>query len=191
MAPSLRDILSLILFTLLFSQNIVSQPKVGESISLSVGFGITAPFDDIDLGGSGFYVESEYVIGLKKWLGVRPYVGFISTSPDKNNTAENLSEFEVTSKAFFFGGKARILAPIPWFAPYIEIGIGTSIGSFVTYTPYENIEKNGIVLHIPFTIGVALGPKNNFEIAFNYYFLNSVAQFNGAAAIGFSFPLKD
>lgn len=168
-----------------------AQPRVGESVSVSIGYGITAPYDNIDVISSGFYAEGEYVFGIKKWFSVRPYAGFISTSPDDYNTTENLLEYQVSSKSFFFGGKARIAAPIPWFAPYIEIGIGASIGSFVTYTPIKNIEKNGLLMHIPVTIGVALGRKNNFDIAFNYYFHNSVEQFNGAATIGFSFPIKE
>ena len=45
-------------------------------------------------------------------------------------------------------------------------------------------------MHIPWSIGVALGPKHNFEISFTYYDHPSVDQTCGAAAFGFSFPLK-
>lgn len=46
------------------------------------------------------------------------------------------------------------------------------------------------MLHIPFSIGLELGKKHNFGIAFTYYFHISVEQFAGAAAIGLSIPLK-
>jgi hypothetical protein len=45
-------------------------------------------------------------------------------------------------------------------------------------------------MHIPFTIGLAIGRKHNLDFAFTYYYQPSVEQFSGATAIGFSFPLK-
>src|SRR5690606_7662679 len=130
------------------------------------------------------------VFGLTKWFGVRPYAGLVLTSADNNNDRQTQSAYKATSKAFLLGGKVRITGPIPWVAPYIEIGLGASIGSFITYTPYTNKEDNGLIMHIPFSIGLALGPKHNFDIAFTYYEHPSVDQFAGAAAFGFSFPLN-
>ncbi len=190
MAPSFSGILAVTFFILFFSNKLAAQPKKGEFISVSIGYAMSAPYENIDLSGSGFYAQGEYVFGLTKWFGVRPYLGFISTSPSKSNTQEELYEFEVTSKSVFFGGKARVAIPIPYVAPYIEFGLGASIGSFVTYTPNTNIEKNGLLMHIPFSIGLALGRHHDIEIAFNYYFHNSVDQFNGAATLGMSFPLN-
>jgi hypothetical protein len=45
-------------------------------------------------------------------------------------------------------------------------------------------------MHIPFSIGLALGPKHNIDVGFTYYYQPSVQQFSGATAIGFSFPLN-
>ena len=80
-------------------------------------------------------------------------------------------------------------APIPYVAPYLEIGIGASIGSFITFTPTTDIEKKGIISHVPFTIGLELGKNRDIDLAFVYYYQNSVEHFTGAAAIGISIPL--
>lgn len=118
------------------------------------------------MGGTGFYAKGEYVLALKKWFGLRPYAGFIYTSPCKTNTVPNLYEFEVTSKAFLFGGKARVCAPIPYISPYFEFGLGASLGAFETYTPSNDKKENGLLVHIPFEFGLALGKNNGVEIAF-------------------------
>ena len=110
------------------------------------------------------------------------------TSADKNE--QNPSEYKSTSNAFLIEVKTQIMAPIPWVAPHIEFGIGASIGSFETITPITNIEDSGLMLHNPFSIGLELGEKHIFEIAFTYYFHNGIQQFVGAAAIGISIPLK-
>jgi hypothetical protein len=113
------------------------------------------------------------------------------TSADKIDDQQNQPEYKVTSKAFLLGGKVRIIAPIPYIAPYFEVGIGISIGSFQTYTPQTNINKNGLITHIPFSIGLALGRKHSVEVAFTYYYHPAVEQVSGAAAIGFTFPLNN
>ncbi len=184
----LRNILIVTIFTIFFSNQTQAQPRKGKFMDVSIGLGISAPFDDVDISGSGFYAQGEYVYGLTKWFGVRPYAGFVFTSPDKSNKYDRFG-YKVTSSAFLFGAKTRVSAPIPWIAPYFEIGVGASTGTFVTYTPYVNIEEKGLLMHIPFSIGLALGRKHNYEIAFKYYYHPSVKQFSGAAAFGFSFPL--
>lgn len=190
MSFTFRKIFVFIIFTILLPILAKAQPCKGEFIDISVGYGLSAPYDEVDITGLGFYAQGEYVLGLTKWFGVRPYVGLILTSPDKNINEANLPEYKVTSKALLFGGKARVAAPIPWIAPYFEVGVGASVGSFETYTPYTNVKKNGVLIHIPFSIGLALGRKNNIDVAFTYYYHPSVEQFSGAAAIGFSFPIK-
>ena len=190
MSASFRTIFLVIIATIFFSNIIKAQPRKGEFVEASIGFGVSVPDEDIEIYGSGFYAQGEYVIGLTKWFGLRPYAGIILTSPDKNTTQPSFSEYKVTSKAFLFGGKARICAPIPWVAPYFELGIGASIGSFETYTPISNIKKDGLLVHIPVEIGLALGPKHNFEFALTYYFHPTVEQFSGAVAFGVSFPIN-
>jgi hypothetical protein len=179
------------LFTIFFSCIINAQQKTGEYINASLGYGISAPYDEADISGSGFYAQGEYVFSMSKWFSVRPYAGIIFTSENKSENQQNLLNYKVTSKAFLLGGKARICAPIPYIAPYLETGLGTSIGAFETYTPSTNISKNGLGIHIPFSIGVALGKKHKIDIAFTYYYHPSLKQFSGATAFGLSFPLNN
>lgn len=160
------------------------------SIDISIGYGLSAPYDDINIVDSGFYLQGEYVLQLTKWFALRPYAGLILTNSDGDNTSQNTLINVATSKAFLVGGKVRLTAPIPWVAPYLEGGIGASMGSFRTRTPFTDIDKSGLIPHFPFTIGLELGPNHNFDFAFTYYFQPNVEQFAGAAAIGISIPLK-
>ncbi|MFI0428405.1 hypothetical protein [Mariniflexile sp. HMF6888] len=179
-----------LIIAVLFSNISNAQPKKGEFIQASIGLGMSAPYEEYNIMGTGFYAQVEYVYAFKKWLGVRPYAGFISTTPSESGTDTSLSEYRVTSKAFLLGGKARICAPIPWVAPYFELGIGLSAGSFETYTPIDNKKESGVLMHIPVTLGLALGKENGVEVAFTYYFHPEINQFSGAAAIGLSFPIN-
>lgn len=185
-----RIIFAITIFSILLSNSAKAQPRKGEFINASVGLGLSAPYDNEDVTGTGFYAQGEYVYGITKWFGIRPYAGLVITSAEKNINTQNLPEYKVTSKSFLLGGKARVSAPIPWVAPYFEIGIGASVGSFETYTASTNIKKNGIIMHIPFSIGLALGRKHNLDVGLTYYYQPSVEQFSGATAIGFSFPIN-
>jgi hypothetical protein len=102
----------------------------------------------------------------------------------------NATHASITTKAGVMGGKARIRGPLPWVAPFIELGYGASIGSFRTFTPNDNIDKSGVIGHVPFSIGLELGPKHNVDLAFTYYYQNSVRQFAGAFAVGLKIPLN-
>ena len=159
-----------------------------KSIDIAIGYGLSTPYDDVDITGSGFYLQGEYAMTLAKWIDIRPYIGLILTKADENG--QNLPQYKSTANAFMLGGKVRITAPIPWVAPYLESGIGASIGSFQNITPYTDIEKSGMVFHIPVSLGLELGPKRNFDLAFTYYFHPSVEQFAGAVAFGLSIPLN-
>ncbi len=190
MSATLRPFVFSLLLTLCSIHFVQAQPNKGRFIKASIGYGITLPLDEYNITGSGFYTQGEYVIGIRKWFGIRPYAGVIFTSPNETVTDANLLQYKVTAKAFMIGGKARIVAPIPYVAPYLELGLGTSIGSFETYTPATHIKANGVQFHVPFSLGLALGKKHDFELEFTYYTYPSLEQSSGAMALGFSFPLN-
>lgn len=179
----------LIILTILASTLVKAQFIKEKSIDASIGIGYTFPYDEVDITGSGFYLQGEYVLTLASWIDVRPYAGVILTKADKLVNAENFPDYQATTNAFFIGGKTRIKAPIPWVAPYIEIGVGASIGSFRTFTPYTDIDKSGVLIHIPWAIGLEIGRKHNFNIAFSYLEHPSAEQVSGAFAVGYSIPL--
>ena len=175
--------------TILASTQVQAQFIKERAIDVSIGLGISSPNDEYDVSGSGFYLQGEYVLSPASWLDFRPYAGLILTSPSDSDTENTEAGYKSTANAFFIGGKTRITAPIPWVAPYFEIGVGASVGSFETFTPYTSIEDSGLFLHIPFSLGVGLGPGHPVNVEFTYYLHNSVGQYAGAAAIGISFPI--
>lgn len=161
-----------------------------KTVDISIGYGLSTPYYDIDVVGSGFYLLGEYVLDLSKWIDIRSYAGLILTKSNGKDLNENPTIYKVNSNAFLIGGKARVAIPIPWVAPYFEVGVGASIGSFETFTPFADINKSGLILHIPFSLGLELGRKHNFDIGLLYYFQPSVEQFSGAVAFGVSIPLN-
>jgi len=179
----------LIILAIVASTGAQAQFIKERSIDVSIGLGVSAPYGEEDFYGTGFYAQGEYVLSPATWIDFRPYAGFISTKMDNGDTEVVEAGYKSTAKAFLIGGKTRITAPIPWIAPYFEIGIGASIGSFANITPYTNIEDSGVISHLPLSLGLELGPKHNVNIGFTYYFHNSMEQFAGAAAFGLSFPL--
>ncbi|MDX6188958.1 hypothetical protein SGQ83_06340 [Flavobacterium sp. Fl-318] len=182
---------------LLLSFNQTKAQKTGNFIKASIGFASSSSLyienygqqDEVDVMGSGFYTEGEYVFGITSWFSVRPYAGIILTSPDKNPELQNQPQYKVNTRAFLVGGKIRLCAPIPWVAPFIETGIGASIGSFETFTPSHNFNKSDVLMHIPINLGLAVGPKNNIEIAVSFYVHPAAKQSTGVFAAGFSFPI--
>ncbi|MBL86243.1 MAG: hypothetical protein CMO82_06250 [Winogradskyella sp.] len=168
-----------------------AQSKYEKEINAEIGLGLTSPYESTtDIVSTGFFIQGEYVVKIKSWLELRPYAGFITTSSNGKDIDNNPTNEKVETKAFLLGGKARLRAPIPWVAPYLEVGIGGSIGKFETFTDYTNIEKSGFTYHIPIAFGLELGKNNGVDIGFRYFFLPSAEQFAGAFAVGISFPLK-
>lgn len=186
----------ILLFSILLS-SITQAQTTGNFIKASIGYGSSSSYyiedygsqDEVDVMGGGLYLQGEYIIGLKSWFSVRPYAGAIFESVDKNQNIQNQPQYKVTTNAFLMGGKVRFCAPIPWVAPFIEGGIGTSMGKFETFTPNVNFNKSTVLLHIPFSIGLAVGRHNNFEIGISGYFHPAAKQSTGVFAIGYNFPL--
>lgn len=182
---------TIILLLAIFATSQISAQFVKEqAIDVAVGYGISAPYDDVDVEGTGFYLQGEYVFTLAKWLDLRPYAGLILTKTKEENLP-NVPDYKSNANAFLIGGKVRVTAPIPWVAPYLESGFGASIGSFETFTAFTNLEESGFVFHIPVSVGLKIGPRQNFDFAFTYYYHPSAEQVAGGIAVGVSFPLKN
>ncbi|SHJ99402.1 hypothetical protein [Pseudozobellia thermophila] len=182
---------TLILVIITLTSNLVEAQFIKEkSINAQIGYGISVPYNSIDeVADDGFYAQGELVLKVTSWFELRPYAGFILTSSNGEDLNGNPTNEKAESKALLLGGKARVRAPIPWVAPYVEIGNGTSIGKFETFAAFDDIDKSGIIYHIPFSFGLELGKNNNVDLGFTYYFQPSVEQFAGAFAVGITFPL--
>lgn len=163
-----------------------------QSINAQIGFGISSPYESEDeIADTGFFVQGEYVMKLASWVELKPYLGMVTTSSNGKDLNNDPTDEKAETKAVLLGGKFRVRAPIRWVAPYIELGIGASIGKYETLTSTTNIEKNGLIYHIPFAFGLELGRNNKIDLGFTYYFQPSVEQYVGAFAIGISIPLKN
>lgn len=185
----MKKILVLI-FIILASTRVQAQFIEEKSSDVSIGLGLSAPYEHMGLLRSpGFYAQGEYVVSPASWIDFRPYAGVILTKIKKNNSEQVEARFRSSANAVLFGGKARFTAPVPLVAPYVEIGIGASIGSFETFTPTTSIDDSGVFLHIPFSLGFELRFLDNVDIRLTHYFHNNLEQFTGAAAVGISFPV--
>ncbi|WP_344715056.1 hypothetical protein [Winogradskyella damuponensis] len=182
----------LIVIIVVLTSNIVSAQFVKEkSINAIIGYGISVPYNSMDdVADRGLLLQGELVLKVRSWFELRPYAGLILTSSNGKDLNNNPTDEIAESKAFLLGGKARLRAPIPWVAPYLELGIGTSIGKFETLTPLDNIDKGGMIFHLPIAFGLELGKNNNVDLGFSYYDQPSVEQYVGAIALGITIPLK-
>ena len=190
MLSSYSKIFNTVLFTIIFSAAIYAQPTKGEFVNASIGLGFSYSNDGSNYSSSGFNFHAEYVFCNSKWIGFRPYLGVISTSNTVDENYKDSSQYIVTTQALLIGGKARFCAPIPYITPYLDLGLGASIGTFRTLTPNSDKKKSGIIPHIPLSLGLMLGRKHNFDISFTYYLQNSINQFAIVAAFGISFPVE-
>ncbi|WP_378184995.1 hypothetical protein ACE939_08910 [Aquimarina sp. W85] len=182
----------LFLLIILTSTSVEAQFIKQKSINAILGYGLSVPYNSInEIAGTGLFIQGELVLKVASWFELRPYTGFISTTSKRTDINNNPTYEKAESKAVLLGGKARVRAPIPWVAPYFEIGLGTSIGKFETITAFDTIDKSGIIYHTPLAFGLELGKQNNVDVGFTYFFQPSVQQFVGAFAIGITFPLNN
>jgi hypothetical protein len=79
--------------------------------------------------------------------------------------------------------------PIPYIAPFIEVGIGASFGAMRTRTPTTDEKLAGVTYHIPVGIGLSLGEDHNWDVGFSYLVHPTEKRFDGAIALGFSFQV--
>ncbi|TLF40231.1 hypothetical protein [Maribacter aurantiacus] len=162
-----------------------------KSISAQIGFVSSMAFNSAeDTSNNGFFTQGELILKLTSWAELRPYAGLVWTGTQGYDFDGNPTYEKSETKALMLGGKARLRAPIPWFAPYIELGAGTSIGKFDTFTLFTDIEKGGIIPHIPISFGVELGKRNNVDLGLAFYSQPTVEQMVGIFAFGLSFPIK-
>ncbi|WP_026810730.1 hypothetical protein [Arenibacter latericius] len=186
----MRKILNLLIIALI-SSTIEAQFIKEKAINAQIGYGLSFPYNSLDeIVDDGFFIQGDLVLKVASWIELKPYAGFIITNSNGKDINDNPTDERAELKAFLLGGKTRIRAPIPWVAPYLEIGIGTSIGKFETFTAFDNIDKSGIIYHIPFSFGLELGPSNDVDLGFAYYFQPSIKQAAGAFALGISIPLR-
>ena len=170
----------------------LAQPRDEHAIDLTGGYGLSFPYDDSNVHGSGLIGGAEYGFVRSPWAGLRSYATLIWTWPRGEEAECKLvaSHCEVTANALMLGAKGRFAIPIPYVAPFIELGLGATLGALRTQTEYRQKAIDGIALHIPLTLGLAIGPQHDLDIAMVFYFHPAPKQVNGGYALGVSIPLE-
>ncbi len=184
----MRKIL-VIIFAILASTQVLAQSYMELVIDVSIGYGLSVPYDELGYHGTGIYAQGEYLFGVNEWIDLRPYVGYILAEMNGDLSGSYDPGDKSTANAVLFGGKARLRIPVYWVAPFVELGVGGSIGAFETVTVNTNINESGIYAHIPFSLGVELGPRHKVNVKLTSYFHTGVKQFTAAAAIGLRIPI--
>lgn len=162
-----------------------------KSVNALIGFATTIPNNSLgETFNDGFYLQGELVLKVTSWVSFRPYAGFIFTGTQGKDENGNRTDESASSKALLLGGKARLRAPIPYVAPYLELGTGASVGKFETQTYVDDINKTGIIYQMPLSLGLELGKKHNVDLGFSFYFHPTVEQTAGAFAVGLNIPLR-
>ncbi|MBT0607224.1 outer membrane beta-barrel protein [Aequorivita echinoideorum] len=181
----------IVLIVLLFAAQLANAQFIKEkSINAQIGLGLSYPYESSDnIASFGFFTQGELVLKITSWFALRPYAGLIITNSDGTDLNDNPTNERTETKAFLLGGKARVRAPIPWVAPYIELGLGASVGKFETFTIYDSIDKGGIIYHIPVSFGLELGRNHNVDLGLYYFYQPTVRQYLGSLAVGVTFPI--
>jgi hypothetical protein len=162
-----------------------------KSINAQFGFAFSYPDQSVtDAFASGFISQADLILETSSWVELRPYAGFMFTSAQDEDLNGNPTDEQVHTRAFFFGGKVRLKAPIPFVAPYIELGLGASIGSFRTLTAFDNIDNSGLTYHFPIAFGLELGRHHNIDLGIMYMGHPDQSQYSGAFAVGVTIPLN-
>jgi hypothetical protein len=113
-------------------------------------------------------------------VNVRAYAGFLATSTDSSR-CQLADGCDVSEEVVVLGAKVRFMAPIPWVAPFLELGLGLSIGTIHATDVGVDRIRHGAVVDIPLGLGLSLGPKHNVDLGV------IVLEHQGAEAIGGAF----
>jgi hypothetical protein len=158
-------------------------------ISAQLGLGVSTPLEDVDGSGVGGYGQVEYIYRYVEWATPRAYVGALITGSNSDCGA-NVAPCEVSANIAFLGVKLRLLAPIPYVAPFVELGVGGSVGALRTRVDgWVDESKDGVTYHIPVGLGLALGSEHEYELSFQYLVHPRERNLGGAFAFGLTFAL--
>jgi hypothetical protein len=166
---------------------------VDKSLHVLAGPGFSFSDED-DTGsetaeGEGGFGQVEFVLNVTRWFSPRAYGGLHRTWPDRTSCGLE-SPCDVSTRVGFAGVKLHAMIPIPYVGPFLEIGLGGSVGTISTRigTLYDR-HNDGFMYHIPFALGLALGETHSLEVSFSFLFYPSYGQATGALAFGIGFPL--
>jgi hypothetical protein len=140
--------------------------------------------------GAGGMLMGEYVKWPGNWFSPRAYAGVLLAGPSATSCDAGVSPCDVSENLFFLGGKFRLLLPIPYVGPFLELGLGASAGHSAAHVGQSiDVQKNGVFLDVPFALGLALGAEHRFQLSFQYLFHPGHDVAGGAISIGYDFSI--
>jgi hypothetical protein len=161
----------------------------GRYLQVTAGFGLSfSNWSNAPGDGSGVYGRVDYLFWRDSWFMPKLYSGLLFTRPD-GGCGPEITPCDVSSRIVFAGGAARLMAPIPYFGPFVEAGLGVSAGQMTTQSGPENLRWSGVTFHVPYALGVAFGQRHQYELALQYMVHPLQHQTSGAMGVGFGFPL--
>ncbi|MFL5264460.1 MAG: hypothetical protein ACJ79R_17425 [Anaeromyxobacteraceae bacterium] len=175
----------------LYSPPVRAESNHGLIVAGGLGYAFPTRQDGRDVAGKGAggYGEVEYVYKPDEWVTPRLYTGVLLTAAD-SSCGSAVSPCDVSAKLFFLGAKVRLMIPIPYVGPFVEAGLGASAGTISTRSGrVVDVTGRGVMYHVPFALGLAVGARHQYAIAFQYLFHPEQQQVCGAFALGFGFPL--
>jgi hypothetical protein len=168
-----------------------ARAELDHALGLDAGFAVAVPDSDArrNGGGAGVMLMAEYVKWPGNWFSPRGYAGAVFTSPTPTCDA-GVSPCDIRANLFFLGAKFRLLLPIPYVGPFLELGVGASAGHMAARVGQSlDIDTSGVFLDLPFAFGLALGQEHRFQLAFQFLFHPGESINTGALCIGFDFPI--
>ncbi len=138
-------------------------------------------------GAGGIYLAGEYWAQPYSWLNLRGYVGFMSTSTQQKY-CQLAGGCNVSEDIGFLGGKLRLVVPIPYVAPFLEVGLGVTFGTMHATDVGVDQTTNGIISDVPFGFGLSCGPKHEVDVGFFFLPHPGTGAFAGAIDVGVSIP---
>lgn len=177
------------LSALLGSATARAEPRP-DLLELGAGVGYTLANDSrrVEESGSGMglWLGGTYRRPLTRWFVPSVYAEAVATSRDKDGCGGCLAE----TRALFVGTQARLILPVPYFSPFLELGVGVGAGRFETLTREIDRKLTSVAFHIPLTLGVMLGRQSDVSVGLRYLVVPRAEQIAGALAVSLTFPIE-
>jgi len=170
---------------------VAARAEPDQALGLTAGFAVAVPDSDARRSGygAGAMLMAEYVKWPGNWFSPRGYTGAVLTSPIPS-CDEGVSPCDIRANLFFLGAKFRLLLPIPYVGPFLELGVGASAGHMAARVGQSlDFDTSGVFFDLPFAFGLALGAEHRFQLSFQYLFHPGQSMGTGALSIGYDFSI--
>ncbi len=155
------------------------------ALDIGAGYGL-AYATNASGSAAGFTAELAHVWFVRPWWSPRIYAGTLVTG---KGSCSGREPCDLTNQIFYVGGQAHIMAPIPYFGPFVDVGAGISLGTINAIVGDLDQHHSGVMPHLRLGAGIALGARNQYEIGLrviDHFTAHSIA---GGIMLGLRIPL--